>query len=66
MGVILPFFHPMSTAVNTTYSSSYDSRTGRYNVGAAAAGGVGGMMEDPLTPRTSAAPAPGKNAGLFL
>jgi hypothetical protein len=32
MGVILPFFYPMSTAVNTTYSSSYDSRTGRYNV----------------------------------
>jgi len=30
--VVLPFVYPMSTAVTATYSSSYDARTGRYNV----------------------------------
>lgn len=32
VGVIVPMPFPVSTAVTATYSSSYDSRTGRYNV----------------------------------
>ncbi len=30
--VVLPFVYPMSTSITATYSSSYDSRAGRYNV----------------------------------